>query len=348
MEKFTFINQRARPLKQALSECVSGLSGQAIARALSNKDIKVNGKRVKENVALAVFDEVTIFYNAINFYDVVYSDDNVLIVNKLRPIETTDNAHSVVLQSDGARNLQETKCEKGMTEDKENVRISFYGRDDTLQNLESDGNHGQAQNSKGVQGNRSQIAPYSFKQTLESEVRKTYKNARAVHRLDINTLGLVCFALNDASERELIHAFRCGNVEKKYIAQVSSENVKPHEEFCDLLIKDSENSRVRIKPYDSSACKGQNSGQLARLDYDLLSRSGDTATILITLHTGKTHQIRAQLAYHKIYILGDGKYGDKALNRKYKKSTQQLKSVYLKFRNLNSLDYLCCKQFSLL
>ena len=149
------------------------------------------------------------------------------------------------------------------------------------------------------------------------------------------------FALNKTAEEELIHAFKSGKVEKKYLAVVSAENVKENDNFQDSFVKNENNGQVKFG-------KAKNDGNDARLEYVLLSKNNDLANILVTLHTGKTHQIRAQLSYHKIYILGDGKYGDKNLNRKYKKYYQCLTSVYLKFTKLDKLKYLENKPFDII
>ena len=66
--------------------------------------------------------------------------------------------------------------------------------------------------------------------------------------------------------------------------------------------------------------------------------------------TGKTHQIRAHLAYLGFPIVGDGKYGKNDINKSFKKSRQMLCSYKLKF-NFSSdsgvLNYLHGREFVL-
>lgn len=67
------------------------------------------------------------------------------------------------------------------------------------------------------------------------------------------------------------------------------------------------------------------------------------------LHTGRTHQIRAQLAHIGCPILGDGKYGINKINKQFKFNTQLLVSYSLTFHfyEKNILKYLNGKTIKL-
>ena len=67
--------------------------------------------------------------------------------------------------------------------------------------------------------------------------------------------------------------------------------------------------------------------------YKVISSNSKNNTSLldVNLHTGKTHQIRAHLAHIGYPIIGDGKYGDREINKKFKYKYQQLCSCSLKF-----------------
>ncbi len=53
----------------------------------------------------------------------------------------------------------------------------------------------------------------------------------------------------------------------------------------------------------------------ALLEYSLLETDGDFSTVLVRLHTGRTHQIRVQFASRKMPLKGDKKYGAKDENK---------------------------------
>ncbi len=153
-----------------------------------------------------------------------------------------------------------------------------------------------------------------------------YGKIYPVHRLDTNTAGLIAYAKNPLAESELISAFREKRAQKKYLCRVFGLPNPKSATLSDYLMKDEKKGLVRIY---SAPKKGALS---VITEYSVVEDLGEGTSVLsVTLHTGRTHQIRAHLAYHGFPVVGDGKYGNGEKNRAYKREKQELSSVYLAF-----------------
>ena len=157
-----------------------------------------------------------------------------------------------------------------------------------------------------------------------------------IHRLDRNTAGLLVFAKNAEAEGELLSAFRDRRVEKIYLARVVGCPKEKHAVCTAYLKKDAAASRVRVssKPV----------GEKIITEYEVLE-GGETSLLRVTLHTGKTHQIRAHLAFLGFPIVGDEKYGDGAYNRAHNAVRQKLVAKRLTLHCAGALAYLDGRSF---
>ena len=157
-----------------------------------------------------------------------------------------------------------------------------------------------------------------------------------IHRLDRNTAGLLIFAKNAEAEGELLSAFRDRRVEKIYLARVVGCPKEKHAVCTAYLKKDAAVSRVRVssKPV----------GEKIITEYEVLE-GRETSLLRVTLHTGKTHQIRAHLAFLGFPIVGDEKYGDGAYNRAHNAVRQKLVAKRLTLHCTGALAYLDGRSF---
>ena len=157
-----------------------------------------------------------------------------------------------------------------------------------------------------------------------------------IHRLDRNTAGLLIFAKSAEAEGELLSAFRDRRVEKIYLARVVGCPKEKHAVCTAYLKKDAAVSRVRV----SSKPVGEKI-----ITEDEVVEGGETSLLRVTLHTGKTHQIRAHLAFLGFPIVGDEKYGDGAYNRAHNAVRQKLVAKRLTLHCAGALAYLDGRSF---
>lgn len=172
------------------------------------------------------------------------------------------------------------------------------------------------------------------------------------NRIDRNTTGLVIAAKNAKSLREVNELIRERKVNKKYLCvcvgkfpKISGTETAYHKKGQHNLVN------VRMDKADGY--------KEIITEYTVKENNGTLSLAEINLITGRTHQIRAHLAFLGVPILGDGKYGNVAVNKRFGIFHQQLCAYSLEFdvESDSCLNYLngkifispempsCCKDF---
>jgi 23S rRNA pseudouridine1911/1915/1917 synthase len=124
-----------------------------------------------------------------------------------------------------------------------------------------------------------------------------------VHRLDRPTTGIVVFARTSKALTRLNELFKNRETQKTYWAVVKNKPTKKEDKLIHFLKRNEKNntSKAFLKEVDDS--------KMASLDYKIIKELQNYTALEIALHTGRHHQIRAQLSAIGSPIKGDLKYG---------------------------------------
>lgn len=132
-----------------------------------------------------------------------------------------------------------------------------------------------------------------------------------VHRLDRPTGGVMVFAKTSKAAARLSEQMRCGGFEKRYLAVLCGVPSKKRATLENYLRKNAVNNTVYVCTQTEEGAK------FASLEYEVLQERGGFSLAEIKLHTGRTHQIRVQMASVNCPLFGDMRYGgEKAVKGK--------------------------------
>lgn len=238
-----------------------------LQKLLRKKDIKVNGKRVSENINIFSSDIIEIYFKEQEEkLNIVFEDENIIAINKSQGIEVLNSTTTSLL-----------------------------------------------------------------------DLVKKYLNSTEVypcHRLDRNTGGIVLFAKNNEALKILEEKIKTKEIKKFYKCKVLGHLKQKTATLNAYLFKDRKKSIVYISDTKKDGYMP------ITTKYTVLSEDKETSFLEVELITGRTHQIRAHLAFIGHPIIGDGKYGDYEANKKFNKKYQELFAYKLAFDFINDADIL--------
>ena len=162
------------------------------------------------------------------------------------------------------------------------------------------------------------------------------------NRIDRNTGGIVIAAKNAEALRILNDKIRDREIEKYYLCTVQGKPKPASGRLENFLFKDAKKNQVFVKDRPEPGAK------TAVTEYRVLCSKGPLSLVECRLLTGRTHQIRAQMAHAGWPLLGDGKYGSERFNKGFEEKGQALYSYRLRFdfpTDAGILEYLRGREF---
>lgn len=187
------------------------------------------------------------------------------------------------------------------------------------------------------------IQAYAYQ---KGEWRPREENAFApalCNRIDRNTGGIVIAAKNAEALRIINEKIKEREIEKYYLCVVRGRPKPAEGELRGYIFKDAAKNRVYVRRKPEPGAKE------ALTHYRTLASQGGLSLVECRLGTGRTHQIRAQMAAAGTPLLGDGKYGSDRENKKLGEDGQLLCSYRLEFAfktDAGVLNYLNGRSFS--
>ena len=163
------------------------------------------------------------------------------------------------------------------------------------------------------------------------------------NRIDRNTGGIVIAAKNAEALRILNEKIKNRELVKKYLCIVIGRPKKDETVLTAYLERDLTEKRVIVSDKKTS------DNLTIKTKYKVIDSCNELSLLEVELLTGRTHQIRAHMAYIGHPLLGDGKYGINRINVKYEFKMQALYSYKLKFNFAGEsglLNYLDKKEFT--
>lgn len=166
------------------------------------------------------------------------------------------------------------------------------------------------------------------------------------NRIDRNTGGIVIAAKNAEALRVMNEKIKYREIDKFYLAAVHGVPKPESATIKGYLLKDEQKNIVRV--YEKNPPRG---AKEIITKYKVVAKKQDSSLIEVELLTGRTHQIRAHMAYIGHPLIGDGKYGINKADRANGYKYQALYSYKLRFSfdtsNPTVLDYLNGKEFKI-
>lgn len=321
MKQITVSEQEAgQRLDKLLHKIMKEAPGSFLYKMLRKKNITLNAKKADGSEKVVCGDQVTFFFSDETFDKFAPGmrqrttenngkEDGKVNGAKGGPAEEPDNA--VWREAEAYQNA----CRKiGKLE-------ILYEDEQVLLVNKPAGLLSQKASAEDLSLNEWLIGHLLLTGRIEAGTLRTFKPS-VCNRLDRNTSGLVICGVSLAGSRRMGELLKERSLHKYYRLLVKG-CPKQETQLDGWLLKDTARNQVKVltgQELKKLSDREQALYSNIRTNYRRLATNGRISLLEAQLITGKTHQIRAHLASTGYPLLGDTKYGDKALNQSYRQS----------------------------
>lgn len=282
MKEFTInSNEAGQRFDKYLKKLLGNATGSFIYKMLRKKNIVLNGKKADGTEKLSAGDEVKLFL----------SD------------ETFDKFSTTQQKSSEYEILSKVPYDR--------LQVIYEDADVIIINKPS-GMLSQKAKLEDISANEYILSYLIHKKELTAEQLRTFKPS-ICNRLDRNTSGLLIAGKSLKGLQSMAEALKKRSVQKYYRCIVTGE-IKESTYLKGFLLKDEATNKVTIS-------KTAKEGYLPiETEYRPVSCENGYTELEVHLITGRSHQIRAHLASIGHAIVGDSKYGNREINKKFREA----------------------------
>lgn len=308
-------NDGGQRLDKYVSKTLRGLPPSLMYKFIRKKKIKVNGKRAEEKQILNAEDTVQMYIPE-EFFEDKKSDANTEEMSRIKVrLNIVYEDENIILCDKKPGLLSHTGDESENHSDESSERETLIY----------------------------QIKAYLYQHgEYNPEAENSFAPALC-NRIDRNTGGIVIAAKNAPALRAMNEMIKEGGVDKKYLCAAHGKFAQKTDVLRGFLFKNSKTKTVKVLKEKIQGSK-EIITEYKALDYD---KSHDLTLLEVTLHTGRTHQIRAHMASIGHPLLGEGKYAQNKTDRNLGWTHQALYSYKIAFDvKEGELAYLDKKEFT--
>lgn len=273
-------NEAGQRLDKYLKKLLPNAGSSFLYKMLRKKNIVWNGKRADGSEKIAVGDTIQIYFSEETFAKFAGGEQK---------------------EAELPASLSKVAWDK--------LPIVYEDEDIVIINKPS-GMLSQKAKPEDISANEYLIAYLLHTKAITPEELKTF-HPSVCNRLDRNTSGLLLAGKSLKGLQELSAMLKDRSMRKYYRCIVSGEMREPAR-ICGYLRKDEKNNQVTIQSRPGADAK------YIETEYTPVASMSDRTLLEVHLITGRSHQIRAHLASIGHPIVGDLKYGDQTVNRKWR------------------------------